>query len=109
MLKGIDFGLVVTAKDAAKQQEIRRAREARYGGGSRAEVRKPLAQEGHGRLVVVDAPNVAMRHGLNNEFSSKGIALAIEYYKAAGFKVVSFLPDYYLKADRVGEMKRMQK
>lgn len=43
-------------------------------------------------LIVIDAANVAMRHGLNNIFSCKGVKLALEFFRRAGHKVVSFLP-----------------
>ena len=56
-------------------------------------------------LIVIDAPNVAMRHGLNAKFSCKGIKLAIDFFKAAGHKVVAFLPDYYLDYTRVGDLR----
>lgn len=43
-------------------------------------------------LIVIDAPNVAMRHGINAKFSCRGIKLAIDFFHAAGHRVVSFLP-----------------
>lgn len=43
-------------------------------------------------LIVIDAPNVAMRHGINAKFSCKGIKLAIDFFHSAGHRVVSFLP-----------------
>ncbi len=58
-------------------------------------------------LVVVDAANVAMRHGLNKKFSCKGIRLVFDYYVARGHKVIAFLPDYLLRYDTVGAQKRM--
>ena len=57
-------------------------------------------------LIVVDAPNVAMRHGLNEKFSCKGIQLALNYFHGAGHDVIAFLPDYYLNFERVGELRR---
>ncbi|KAF0682686.1 Aste57867_25204 [Aphanomyces stellatus] len=58
-------------------------------------------------LVVVDAANVAMRHGLNAKFSCRGIRLVFDYYLARGHKVIAFLPDYLLKYESVGGQKRM--
>ena len=58
-------------------------------------------------LIVIDAPNVAMRHGLNAKFSCKGIQLALNFFLTAGHKVIAFLPDYYLNFDRVGELRRL--
>lgn len=43
-------------------------------------------------LIVIDTPNVAMRHGLNTKFSCRGIKLAIDFFHAAGHRVVAFLP-----------------
>ena len=43
-------------------------------------------------LIVVDTPNVAMRHGLNLKFSCRGIKLAIDFFHRAGHRVVAFLP-----------------
>jgi hypothetical protein len=43
-------------------------------------------------LIVVDTPNVAMRHGLNTKFSCRGIKLAIDFFHSAGHRVVAFLP-----------------
>lgn len=57
-------------------------------------------------VVVVDAPNVAMRHGLNLRFSSKGVQLALDFFIRAGHKVVAFLPDYYLNYEDVNALRR---
>jgi hypothetical protein len=43
-------------------------------------------------LIVIDTPNVAMRHGLNTKFSCRGIKLAIDFFHSAGHRVVAFLP-----------------
>ncbi|KDO29236.1 hypothetical protein SPRG_19902 [Saprolegnia parasitica CBS 223.65] len=58
-------------------------------------------------LIVVDAANVAMRHGLNARFSCAGIRLVFDYYLARGHKVLAFLPDYLLRYESVGAQKRM--
>ena len=67
------------------------------GGGSvtnpyRTAIPRSVGQSSALPLVVVDAPNVAMRHGLNQRFSCKGIQLALNFFAAAGHKVMSFLP-----------------
>ncbi|CAM9973876.1 unnamed protein product [Laminaria digitata] len=38
--------------------------------------------------VVIDVPNVAMRHGLNKKFSCTGVQMAIEYFRTAGHRVL---------------------
>ncbi|OQR86407.1 hypothetical protein ACHHYP_10579 [Achlya hypogyna] len=58
-------------------------------------------------LIVVDAANVAMRHGLNKRFSCKGIRLVFDYYLERGHKVIAFLPDYLLQYESVGAQKRL--
>lgn len=58
-------------------------------------------------LIVIDAPNVAMRHGFHKRFSCIGIRLAIEYFVKRGHRVVGFLPDYLVRGDEVGERKRL--
>lgn len=60
-------------------------------------------------LIVIDAANVAMRHGMKQTFSCRGIQLAINFFRMAGHEVVSFLPDYYLDFERIGELRRLAK
>ena len=36
--------------------------------------------------------HVCGRHGINMKFSCRGIKIAIDFFHAAGHKVVSFLP-----------------
>jgi len=50
-------------------------------------------------LVVIDAPNVAMKHG-NRTFSTKGITLCVEYYQKRGHEVVAFLPEHYVNGKK---------
>ena len=49
-------------------------------------------------LIVLDASNIAMRHGEQKGiYSTKGIQIAIEFFTKNGHKVISFLPDYLFK------------
>ena len=49
-------------------------------------------------LIVLDASNIAMRHGdQKGIYSTKGIQIAIEFFTKNGHKVISFLPDYLFK------------
>jgi hypothetical protein len=57
-------------------------------------------------LIVIDAPNVAMRHGRQKKFSSLGVRLCAQYWQREGHKVIAFLPDYYLDYQKVAEKKR---
>ncbi|KAK8799524.1 hypothetical protein WA158_006073 [Blastocystis sp. Blastoise] len=69
---------------------------------------KSLKDTDYKPLIVIDAPNVCMRHGtLSNIFSSQGLKIALNYYRSRGHKVISFIPDYYLDAKRVAEKARL--
>mmetsp|Transcript_9317 Transcript_9317/g.15867 ORF Transcript_9317/g.15867 Transcript_9317/m.15867 type:complete len:254 (-) Transcript_9317:30-791(-) len=48
-------------------------------------------------LVVIDAPNVARKHG-NKLFSTKGISICAEYWQQRGHEVVAFLPEHYVSS-----------
>ena len=49
-------------------------------------------------LIVLDASNIAMRHGESKGiYSTKGIKIAIDFFTKNGHKVISFLPDYLFK------------
>ena len=65
------------------------------------------ALAGEKPLVILDVQNIAMRHG-NKIFSCKGIQIVMDYWLQNGHKVISFLPDYLLDYDKVGEMKRLK-
>jgi hypothetical protein len=54
--------------------------------------------------VVLDGPNVAMRHG-NGKFSSKGLKLALEYFLTRGYEVKAVLPDPCLDEAQVAHLK----
>jgi hypothetical protein len=43
-------------------------------------------------LIVLDVPNIAMRHGLNAKFSCKGVKIAFDFFLHTGHKVIGFLP-----------------
>ena len=61
------------------------------------------------RMIVLDAPNIAMRHGTrgtSKTFSCQGIKIAIDYYQKLGHKVIGFIPDFYLSYENVGKHKR---
>jgi hypothetical protein len=68
-----------------------------------------LGSAGRHFLVVLDAPNVAMRHGKHGSskrFSCQGIKIAIDYWTQRGHKVLAFLPDFYMNYDYVNGKKR---
>ena len=47
-------------------------------------------------MIVLDASNIAMRHG-NNSFSSKGIQIVMNIFTKQGHRVISFLPEYLFR------------
>ena len=59
-------------------------------------------------LIIIDAQNVAMRHGKDKLFSSKGIHLAINYWTKNGHQVVCFVPEYILDYQQVADKKKMR-
>lgn len=42
-------------------------------------------------------------------FSTRGITLAVEYWRSNGHQVIGFLPDYLLDYDKVNAMKAEKK
>jgi Zc3h12a-like Ribonuclease NYN domain len=63
--------------------------------------------QGEKPLVIVDASNVAMRHGKNSFFSVKGIQLACEYWQKNGHQILCFLPDYLFSYEQVNLKKKL--
>jgi ribonuclease ZC3H12 len=57
---------------------------------------------------VLDAQNVAMRHGQDLKFSCRGIQIAVNYWQKNGHKVICFLPDYLFDYAEVGKQKKLQ-
>ena len=49
-------------------------------------------------LVVIDAPNVAMKHGKSGVYSAMGIKICIDYWLSKGHDVIAFLPSHYITA-----------
>lgn len=43
-------------------------------------------------VIVLDVPNIAMRHGLNSKFSCLGIRIVFDFFLHVGHRVVGFLP-----------------
>jgi hypothetical protein len=54
-------------------------------------------------IIVLDGPNIAMQHGSNAKFSTAGIQIAIEYWRARGYQVLAFLPKRNLEYKYVAE------
>lgn len=54
-------------------------------------------------LIILDAQNVAMKHGRDKLFSVKGIQIAVNYWVKNGHKVVCFLPEYLFDYEQVNK------
>ena len=61
-------------------------------------------EENSKQLVVIDGPNVAVRHG-NGNFSCKGLRIALSYFLMKGFDVKVVVPEQFLIEDRAEELK----
>ena len=57
-------------------------------------------------LIVLDAQNVAMRHGQDKLFSCRGIQIAVQYWVKNGHKVICFLPEYLFDYQQVSQRKK---
>ena len=64
------------------------------------------------RPIVIDGSNVAMAHGQNKVFSSKGIAMVVDHFARHGHRqIVAFLPQFRKKKGQVKDpelLKRME-
>jgi len=60
-------------------------------------------------LFVVDASNVALRHGHKETFSCRGVEICLDYLgrRFPGARVALFLPDYLLDARKVAAKKKL--
>ena len=57
------------------------------------------------RPIVIDGSNVAMLHGLNTVFSSKGVQIAVDYFRQRGHTdIVAFVPQFRKKAGQVSDL-----
>lgn len=59
-------------------------------------------------LIVIDAQNIAMKHGKDKLFSVKGIQIAVNYWNKNGHRVVGFLPEYLFDYEEVASNKKMK-
>ena len=57
-------------------------------------------------LIVIDGPNVAIKHGQRVRFSSRGIQLVIQYWQEQGHRALAFVPEKHLDERGVGLNKR---
>jgi hypothetical protein len=79
-------------------------------GGGKGKKQSPyLNIKGPKPLIVLDAPNIAMRFGKGRQFRSAALNVVIVYYQRRGHKVVAFLPESYLDAERISGLRRAEK
>ncbi len=60
-------------------------------------------------LILLDCPNICMRHGNNQAFSTQGLSLALNFYRQRGHKVIGILPESHLDYEFVAGKKRTAK
>jgi len=66
--------------------------------------------EGGLRPIVIDGSNIAMSHGMDSSFSSKGIELVVEYFTQRGHKkVVAFVPQFRSKPNMSTDREVLEK
>ena len=56
-----------------------------------------LMEEEKKQLIVLDGPNVAKKHGKDQEFSTDGIKIAINYWNERGHDCLAFVPEHYVR------------
>jgi hypothetical protein len=57
-------------------------------------------------LILLDASNIAMRHG-DKTFSTKGIMIVMDYFTKNGHRVLAFLPEYLFRENVSTSKKRV--
>jgi len=55
------------------------------------------------RLIVIDAPNVAMCLSSGKEFSCGAVRQSVEYFLRRNFRVIAFMPRYWVSSKRFPE------
>mmetsp|Transcript_34762 Transcript_34762/g.67619 ORF Transcript_34762/g.67619 Transcript_34762/m.67619 type:complete len:1314 (-) Transcript_34762:589-4530(-) len=74
--------------------------EAKGASGGVTSVQKPPEKP----LLILDLPNICMRHGQHKRFSCAGIQLCIDHFRKRGFKkMVAFVPEHLLDYDNAGK------
>jgi hypothetical protein len=58
-------------------------------------------------LVVLDVPNICMKHGKDRVFSCKGLALVVHYFVSRGLLVRAFVPEQCIDYEKVAALKRL--
>lgn len=113
--RGSDAVASQIAASLFRHSEPRTGRGARAGpqgrrGGAAGDAppgRSPYERfKGPKPMIVLDGPNVAMRHGKGKVFSCAGIQHAIVHYQSRGHTVVVILPESYLDSNRAALLKR---
>ena len=53
---------------------------------------------------MIDGSNVAMLHGLNKVFSTKGVQIAVDYFRQRGHRdIVAFVPEFRKKGGQLSD------
>jgi hypothetical protein len=101
---GVDSGHVDSGRAHGQGQRSDHGQMQGYGRTRSSPPRAPKTKSK--ALVVLDAPNLAMAHGMHKTFSCAGIKIALAYYMQRGHRVVAFLPSFLTDFESVGKAKR---
>jgi len=59
-------------------------------------------------LLILDLPNICMRHGKHKKFSCAGVQICIEHFRKKGFKkLIAFVPEHLLDYESVGRHRNL--
>src|SRR5690348_15436412 len=61
------------------------------------DVQEASSEQRTKHLIVIDGPNVAKKHGKDQEFSSMGIKIALDYWNSHGHDAIAFIPEHYVR------------
>jgi len=79
--------------------------EAKGEAGGAAEAVKEASSKS---LLVLDLPNICMRHGMHKKFSCAGIQICIDYFRKRGFKqLVAFVPEHLLDYEHASKHRHL--
>eukprot|EP00466_Bigelowiella_natans_P011025 jgi/Bigna1/143809/aug1.81_g18517 len=67
-----------------------------------------VAEASNKNLLVLDLPNICLRHGNHKRFSCEGVQLAIDHFRKKGFtRMVAFLPEYLLDYEHASKHRHL--
>jgi hypothetical protein len=101
---GVDIRAWSEARAQQKKADMARVEQERLAAAQKT--KQQASKRETDTLLVLDAPNISMRHGNHTLFSTSGLSLVIDYYRQKGHAVLAFVPECYLDYDYVANKKR---